>query len=98
MCGGTLALLCWTAMSQLRPLCRCWVDSSLQGFLVEHVLAKARAHTFEVGDVIAKLLDRLDLFLKELALQEVSHLSKTKTKKLQIKTDFVKNSKARCHD
>lgn len=48
--------------------------SPLQGFLVKLVLSQERAHSLEVGDKVADLLDALNLLLEEGALQEVTHL------------------------
>ena len=49
-------------------------DLALESFLVEHVLSESGSHTLEVGDVVGDLLDRLDLFSQEVALDPVTEL------------------------
>lgn len=46
----------------------------VKSFLVEHVLAKASSHTFQVGDMIRQFLDGFNLFSEEVRLQPVCEL------------------------
>lgn len=43
-------------------------------FLVEKVLSQSRSCTFQFGDHVRQFLDRVDLLLKEVVLQEISKL------------------------
>ena len=48
--------------------------SVAEGLFVEVVLPVAGSHPLQVGDVVAQLLDALDLLVEELAFDEISHL------------------------
>ena len=49
-------------------------SSVIQSLLIKVVFTMASPYTLEVGDVVSHLFDSLDLLLKEVTLQKVSHL------------------------
>lgn len=47
------------------------------GLLVEQVLAQSSSNSLQLGDIVAQLLDGLDLFLQEVAFNEIGQLRVT---------------------
>ena len=54
----------------------------MQSLLVKHVLSETGTDALQVGNVVPDLPDVLDLLVKELLLQPVSHLSMSNSEEL----------------
>ena len=75
-----IAQLCHQGARRLldRPPGRRRNLGAVESVLVEEVLSHAGADTFQVGHVVAQLLDGLHLFGQVVLLDEVAHLQKMK--------------------
>lgn len=84
--SSSFSIINWLLHTRIFSFKSCYL--TIQGFLVEHELAKTWSHAFQLGHIFRQLLDVFHLVFKELVFQKISHLTTKITSFLVIHIKF----------